>query len=199
MASLFHVPCTIFTTLQRHGTFVLCTCTSPPATRTSPPGSRGKHFHASAGVGSQVRTQGMFCMHVCSAVFVCMYCTCLQAVLDVLTSCDGRLLCSTDCLTFLCRVARIDKVLMSHMRVSWYGKHNGRWTLARHVAGPDEGQVRTGDVAISDQILAVFDRFTGNKEVPAEIIISAVAQLASFEPTATARAGDQENRILACV
>lgn len=117
----------------------------------------------------------------------------------MLACCNGRLLCSTDCLTILCRVARIDKVLASHMRVSWYGKHNGRWTLARHVAGPDEGQVRTGDVGISDQILAVFDRFTGNKEVPAEIIVSAVAQLASIEPAPTAHAGDQENRILACV
>ena len=98
-----------------------------------------------------------------------------------------------------CRVARIDKVLASHMRVSWYGMHNGRWTLARHIAGPDQGQVRTGDVGISDQILAVFDRFTGNKEVPAEIVVSAVAQLAAFEPAPTVHAGDQENRILACV
>ena len=80
------------------------------------------------------------------------------------------------------------------MRVSWYGKQNGRWTLARHVAGPDEGQVRIGDVQISDhRILAVFDRFTGNKEVPADIVSSAAMQVASCMPAAAVPAGDQEN------
>ncbi|KAL0054616.1 hypothetical protein WJX82_011623 [Trebouxia sp. C0006] len=48
-----------------------------------------------------------------------------------------------------CWVARIDKVMAVHMKVSFYGKHNGRWTLARHGAGPDEGQVYTGDVSLS--------------------------------------------------
>ena len=121
-------------------------------------------------------------------------------MLDMLSSWSSRLPCTLNSLTVLCRVARIDKVMASHMRVSWYGKHNGRWILARHIAGPDEGQVRTGDVGLFDhQILAVFDRFTGNKEIPAEVVISATAQLASVEPVPTAHAGDQENRVLACV
>lgn len=86
------------------------------------------------------------------------------------------------------------------MRVSWYGKHNGRWTLARHLAGPDEGQVRTGDIEISNnQILAVFDRFNGNKDVPVESMAGAAAQLASITSASEAQAGDQENRIVACV
>lgn len=97
-------------------------------------------------------------------------------------------------------MARIDKVLASYMRVSWYGKHNGRWTLARHLAGPDEGQVRTGVVETSNhQILAVFDRFNGNKDVPVESMAGAAARLASITPTSAALAGDQENRVLACV
>ena len=81
-------------------------------------------------------------------------------------------------------------MLATHIRVSWYGKHSGRWTLARHVVGPDQGQVRTGDVNTCDnQILAVFDRFTGNKEVPADVVAFSAAQLTSTMPAA----GDQEN------
>ena len=80
----------------------------------------------------------------------------------------------------LCRVARIDKVMTAHMKVSFYGKHNGRWTLARHGAGPDEGQVYTGDVSVSvHQVLAVFDRFTGNKEVPSDVLCIATGRLCS--------------------
>lgn len=93
---------------------------------------------------------------------------------------------------FVCRVARIDKVLTTHMKVSWYRKHNGRWTLARYIAGPDEGQVRTGDVSLFDhQVLAVFDRFTGNKEVPSDVLVTATARLSS--KTGQESDGDQEN------
>ena len=91
-----------------------------------------------------------------------------------------------------CRVARIDKVMAAHMKVSWYGKHNGRWTLARHGAGPDEGQVRTGDVSLSDhQVLAVFDRFTGNKDVSSDVLRIATARLCSIVGQDTVV--DQEN------
>ncbi|DBA98112.1 hypothetical protein WJX77_004739 [Trebouxia sp. C0004] len=79
-----------------------------------------------------------------------------------------------------CWVARIDKVMAAHMKVSFYGKHNGRWTLARHGAGTDEGQVYTGDVSLSvHQVLAVFDRFTGSKEVPADVLCIATGRLCS--------------------
>ena len=78
------------------------------------------------------------------------------------------------------------------MKVSWYGKHNGRWTLARYANGPDEGQVCNGDVSLADyQVLAVFDRFTGSKEVPLDVLMVAAARLAanrSHQP-----ACDQEN------
>ena len=89
-------------------------------------------------------------------------------------------------------MARIDKVLATHMKVSWYGKHNGRWTLARYAAGPDEGQVCNGEINLSDhQLLAVFDRFTGSKEVPSEAIKVATARLTSH--TGQPPALDQEN------
>jgi len=82
--------------------------------------------------------------------------------------------------------------MATHMKVSWYGKHNGRWTLARYCTGPAEGQVRTGDVSLSDhQVLAVFDRFTGNKEVPSDVMAAAASRLpltAEHESNA-----DQEN------
>ena len=82
--------------------------------------------------------------------------------------------------------------MAAHMKVSWYGKHNGRWTLARHGAGPDEGQVRTGDVSLSDhQVLAVFDRFTGNKEVSSDVLRIATARLCSIVGQDTVV--DQEN------
>lgn len=89
-------------------------------------------------------------------------------------------------------MARIDKVMATHMKVSWYGKHHGRWTLARYAAGPDEGQVCTGDVMLAhSQLLAVFDRFTGAKEVPTEVLRAAAARLASSGHLQSAF--DQEN------
>lgn len=77
-----------------------------------------------------------------------------------------------------CRVARIDKVTATHMKVSWYGRHNSRCTLARHASGPDEGQVRSVDLdLLQHKPLAVFDRFSGNKEVPSHVYTLAIAKL----------------------
>lgn len=91
----------------------------------------------------------------------------------------------------VCRVARIDKVIATHMRVSWYGRQNGRCTLTRYGSGPDEGQVRSGDVNLMQRApLAVFDRFTGNKEVPAAVYATAVAKLGMLHGTPHT---DQEN------
>lgn len=76
------------------------------------------------------------------------------------------------------RVARIDKLTATHMKVSWYGRHHGRCTLARHTSGPDEGQVRSGEVDLTQhEPLAVFDRFSGNKEVPPVVYTHAIAKL----------------------
>lgn len=77
-----------------------------------------------------------------------------------------------------CRVARIDKVTPPIMKVSWYRRHNGRCTLTRHGSGPDEGQIQSGDVDLTQHApLAAFDRFTGNKEVPADVLAVAAFKL----------------------
>ena len=90
----------------------------------------------------------------------------------------------------VCRVARIDKVTARHMKVSWYGRQNGRCTLTRFLSGPDEGQVRSADVDLTQHApLAVFDRFTSNKEVPPSAYAKAVAKLTQLGN----RQVDQEN------